>query len=269
MELSLLITDDEALDREGLAGQLDWEQYSITKVFIAKDGRSALDIIKKNNVDILFTDIKMPLMTGIELAQLAREINPSLQIVFVSGYDDFTYAKMAIHISVYEYLLKPVCTDELTECVINMVEQIKELRAEEEYRNVLIQIAKDIEKHFYGVNISSSGKIKSNNEIAVMKITAYIENHYKENITLNKIAEDLYYTPNYLGYVFKKETNRKFSEYLMEYRIRQAAKLLEERKIKVIDAAMSVGYKDMPTFIKKFKAVYGVTPSEYRKYERQ
>jgi len=268
MELSLLITDDETLDREGLAGQLDWNQYSITTVLTAKDGRTALDILKSNDIDILFTDIKMPLMTGIELAQSAREINPSIQIVFVSGYDDFAYAKMAIHISVYEYLLKPVNTEELTECVINMVEQIKEQRAEEEYRNVLIQIAKDSDKYYSGVPENSSGKMKSNSEIAVNKIVSFIESNYKENVSLNKIAADLYYTPNYLGYIFQKETKRKFSEYLMEFRIRQAAKLLEERKIKVIDAAMSVGYKDMPTFIKKFKAVYGVTPSEYRKYER-
>jgi len=268
MDLKLLITDDETLDREGLRRQLDWTQFSINTVFTAKDGSTALEILKDNDIDILFTDIKMPIMSGIELAQLAREMYPSIEIVFISGYDDFSYAKMAIHISVYEYILKPVCTDELTKCVINLVERIKEQRAEAEYRSILLQIARDSEKRYAKEMTHSFGNKKTNNEIAVEKIIMYVETNYKENISLNKIAKTLYYTPNYLGKIFKIETNQKFNEYLIEYRIKQAAKLLQDKQVKVLEAAMSVGYKDMPTFIKRFKNVYGITPSEYRKYER-
>ena len=125
MDLKLLITDDETLDREGLARQLDWSQYSIREVFTAKDGPSALEILKKNDIDILFSDIKMPLMSGLELAKYARQIHPELEIVFISGYDDFMYAKMAINMSVHEYILKPVCTDELAACTANLVEKIR------------------------------------------------------------------------------------------------------------------------------------------------
>jgi len=292
VDLKLLITDDETLDREGLARQLVWKDYSIQEVFIAKDGPSALEILKKNNIDILFSDIKMPLMSGIELVQNALQLNPELQIVFISGYDDFMYAKMAIKIGVYEYILKPVSTDELAACVANLVERIQKreekkqtddkeqmVRGSDNDEGETNSLTRELQKletvsdirrwmkntiqtasdHLDDKRISKSGAI-------IEKVIAYVENNYQDTISLNKIAKSLFYTPNYLGNLFKLETNQKFSEYLMEYRIRQAALLLRDRNVKVLEASMSVGYKNMPTFIKNFKSIYGVTPSEYRKY---
>ena len=525
MELKLLITDDEVLDREGLARQLDWKQYSISEVFIAKDGPQALEILRKNDIDILLTDIKMPLMSGIELAQYARQIHPLIQIVFISGYDDFVYAKMAISINVFEYILKPVSTQELATCITNLVERSRKQKEELEQQGSLLRVASEgmqllrhklmldllfgvynniesrmkdmnmlqgasqltvllvelneyhtfpyesrmdrlqeiidnidfqyelepikvkedrlgivvsahkdttpcmmedalvelskkivaqasryfnitigvgstvsnyrelcnsydrsvqallnkqdngnegvlhftgdttqdngrslhkIEEEiaeclknldlvkamhlldylfdsfeqnkdssinsiqYYCVNIisqtvavlqnfnvntddlvGSTGSLiqkllkleaildirqwmrsiirtmidhldvkrKSKSREIVEKVIAYVESNYKENISLNKIAKDIYYTPNYLGNIFKQETNRNFNDYLMEYRIRQAATLLCEHDLKVLDVSKLVGYKDMPSFIKNFKSIYGVTPSEYRKFK--
>jgi len=110
------------------------------------------------------------------------------------------------------------------------------------------------------------GKRKSMRTAAVEKVISYVKSNYKDNISLEKIAKEIYYTPNYLGNAFKQETNQNFSRYLMEYRIRQAAQLLLDRNVKILDASLSVGYKNMSSFIKNFKSVFGVTPSEYRKY---
>ena len=253
MSLSLLITDDETLERDGLARQLNWSDYSITEVFTAKDGPSALEILRNKNIDILFSDIKMPIMSGIELAQHARQIHPALQIVFISGYDDFMYAKAAIQVNVHEYILKPVCSKELAACVTNLTEKI--LKQKEEQKNVI-----------WNVVDLMDGERKSMQTAAVEKVISYVEANYKDNISLEKIAKEIYYSPNYLGNAFKQETNQNFSRYLMEYRIRQAAQLLLDRNVKILDASMSVGYKNMSSFIKNFKSVFGVTPSEYRKY---
>ena len=104
VNLNLLIVDDEKLDREGLFRQLDWAQHHISGVFLAKNGPAALEIMAQHSIDILFTDIKMPRVTGVELAQQARQRNPKLRIVFISGYDDFQYMKSAIQISAHEYI---------------------------------------------------------------------------------------------------------------------------------------------------------------------
>jgi len=280
MDLKLLITDDETMDREGLARQLDWKEYSICEVFTAKDGLSALEILKNNDIDILLSDIKMPLMSGIELAKNAREIKPELQIVFVSGYDDFMLAKMAIQVSVYEYILKPVCTDELSACIKNLVDKVRAQRAilsknKQDVQSV--KESKDASEENSPVqklhNLKTTTEIdylerqrKSRSGSIVGEVISYVESNYKNNINLDKIARIMYYTPNYLGKIFKEETELYFSEYLMEYRMRQAAILLRDRNIKILEVSMSVGYKSIPTFIKNFKSVYGVTPSEYKKY---
>jgi len=257
VNLSLLITDDERMDREGLARQLDWRTYSICDVYVAKDGPSALQILKEQKVDILFSDIKMPIMSGLELAEKAREIHEEIEIVFISGYDDFSYAKKAININVHEYLLKPVSTEELKACVANLVEKIKNRRNFER--------ASSDNNFQEGIPLTERQK-RTRSNVAVQQVIEYVEENYMDNITLEKIAKVMYYTPNYLGNVFRQETNQRFSEYLMEYRIRQAALLLHDRNIKILEASISVGYRNIPTFIKNFKAVFGVTPSDYRKY---
>jgi len=245
MNLSLLITDDERMDREGLSRQIDWGAYSICDVLIAKDGSSALYILREQKIDILFTDIKMPIMSGLELAQKARELHNDIEIVIISGYDDFSYAQKAININVHGYLLKPVMTQELESCVDSLVSKIKTQRG------------------FGIVNIVNITN-KSSNPV-VQQVMDYISKNYMNDITLEKIAQIMYYTPNHLGNMFIRETNMKFSKYIMEYRIKQAALLLYDPNIKINEASIAVGYRHIPTFIKNFKSVFGVTPSVYRR----
>jgi len=269
MDLKLLIADDERLDREGLARQLNWNDYSISQVFTAKDGLAALEILNQNHIDILLSDIQMPLMSGFDLLQRARAIQPNLKIVLVSGHDDFAFAKKAISLGVQEYILKPVRTEELIIIIKNLVDMIiKEAgnnhaeidRNADHLMPSLSELKSSTEIQFI------QSKEKSVNERLVNKIIVYVEEHYASNITLEKIAQDLWYTPNYLGTIFKQETKMNFSKYLMEYRIRQAAKLLQDHKLKILEVSILTGYNNIPTFIKNFKSVYGVTPSEYRKY---
>ena len=524
LDLKLLIVDDEKLDREGLLGQLDWSRHHITEVILAKNGPAALEIIKQQNITILFTDIKMPRMSGVELAQHAKQLNPDIKIVFISGYDDFQYMKSAIQISAYEYILKPVNTNELLICVKRIVNDVLSISKNQIEKKALIKVADeglpllrqklmksiifgedddfenkmkemdiqieygcmavllievdnhqifpksdlskmivdlqkiictlphrfdlleavevekdqiavitgatiDFEKmeveitafantilshtissfsvtigvggvvgslrdlnvsynrsvqavisklykgkgvvlsfdgndnedgidhvkkmdyeiancllkldmtkagflldrmfdnfkrqknndrqniQYHCINIISrveiilseinvriediigenkasigklleletisdiqqwmkvtirtiieylDGKKNSKSGKIVGEVITYIEAKYAEDISLNAIARILFYSPNYLGNIFKQEIGQGFSEYLIEYRIKKAAELLRDDKKKVLEASLAVGYKDMPTFIKNFKAIYGVTPSGYR-----
>jgi len=245
MEIKLLIVDDERLDREGLLRQLDWEIHAIDEVMIANNGPNAIKILKEKNIDILMTDIKMPVMSGIELARQARSINPEIKIVFISGYDDFEFMKAAIKVSAYEYILKPVQTDELETCITGLINKIF--------------IENERAQPF-----DNDTKRKNNSSVVINQVIGYIEANYKKNISLNVIAKSMFYTPNYLGSLFKQETGQYFSDFLVGFRIKKAATLLRSKKIKIVEASLSVGYKDMPTFIKNFKSIYGVTPSEYR-----
>jgi two-component system, response regulator YesN len=128
-----LIVDDERLDREGIKGQIEWKDLNITIVETAKNGFEALAVIESQKPDILITDVKMPGMNGLILAQKASEIVPWIKVIFISGFDDFEYVKNALLINAYEYLLKPVDTDDLLTAIKKVVnERIKERKTEEE-----------------------------------------------------------------------------------------------------------------------------------------
>lgn len=93
----------------------------------------------------------------------------------------------------------------------------------------------------------------------------YIEKNYRENISLGELAKHKYFmNSSYLSRLFKQETGKTFSGYLMELRIKKAAELLKDGDIKVNDAASLSGYNDVSHFIQYFKKQYGCTPEEYR-----
>lgn len=111
--LKMIIVDDEYLERNGLAKSMDWGNIGIEIAGLYDNGKAALNAILQNKPDILLTDIKMPIMDGLTLAQKVREIDQIIKIIFISGYEDFQYAKKAIELNASEYILKPFVLDDL------------------------------------------------------------------------------------------------------------------------------------------------------------
>jgi two-component system, response regulator YesN len=108
----VMIVDDEPVIRYGLKASipLDDGKYELTGTFA--NGKEALDYFKKQCPDILITDIKMPVMDGLELARLALDIHPSLKIIFISSYSDFDYVREGLKLGAVDYLLKPTLEPE-------------------------------------------------------------------------------------------------------------------------------------------------------------
>lgn len=102
---SVLVVDDEIRQREAVIGNVDWQRAGFEVVGGAENGIEALDLLEKLEPDLVLTDIKMPLMTGLELAKRTREIRPATKFVILSGYDDFEYAQEAFKYNVIRYLL--------------------------------------------------------------------------------------------------------------------------------------------------------------------
>ena len=111
---SVLVVDDEIRQREAVIKSVDWEKAGFNVVGDAENGIEAIEQLEKLEPDLILTDIKMPLMTGLELAARAREIRPATKFVILSGYDDFEYAQEAFKYNVIRYLLKPISASELT-----------------------------------------------------------------------------------------------------------------------------------------------------------
>ena len=104
----VLLCDDEPSVTNFLKSSIAWESLGIQNVYTASDGREALSIFEKRQIDLLITDIRMPFMDGLSLSKLVMEEQPDIKIIILSGYDDFEYAQQAIKIGVEQYLLKPI-----------------------------------------------------------------------------------------------------------------------------------------------------------------
>ena len=112
--LSVLIVDDETIIRRGKRKLLDWEKLGFQVAGEAINGFDALEFLQKHQTDVILTDIKMPLMDGIALSKEISAKYPSSEIIIVTGYDEFSYAKEAVRAGVFDFLLKPVDPEELT-----------------------------------------------------------------------------------------------------------------------------------------------------------
>lgn len=126
----ILIVDDEKLERNGIKFLLKKTETEL-EVFEASNGRDALELLKHQTVEILLTDIKMPYVSGLELAEKVSSQYPEMKIVMFSGYSDFSYAQTAIRYGVSDYILKPVDPLEFQKTMKKLLEEIEREKAEE------------------------------------------------------------------------------------------------------------------------------------------
>lgn len=116
----LIIADDEHYVREALKGIIPWEEYGFEISAEAENGEQALDLIETDPPQLLIADIEMPFMNGIQLAEILACSYPGIKIIFLTGYDKFTYAYSAIKQGVSDYLLKPINVQELISAVVSI-----------------------------------------------------------------------------------------------------------------------------------------------------
>ncbi|SEK50885.1 two-component system, response regulator YesN [Paenibacillus sp. cl141a] len=136
---TLLIVDDEASVVEGLAHTIPWQKIGIDEVRKAYSAFEALEILQTQPVDIMISDITMPRMNGLELVEITKSRWKNIKTILLSGYADFAYAKEAITLGTYEYLLKPVSDEVVLEKVGGAVESLRQERESSETYNRAVQ----------------------------------------------------------------------------------------------------------------------------------
>ncbi len=130
MKYKLLLAEDEQIERLAMKKIINMQYQDIYEIFEAENGIQAVDIALKEKPDMIFMDIKMPGMTGLEAATKIRESNKSVKIIFVTAFDTFEYAKGAVSVKAEEILLKPVDMDEFIPKMNEWTEQLEQERNE-------------------------------------------------------------------------------------------------------------------------------------------
>lgn len=130
-KIKILLVDDEREEREGISWLIEKYQYPM-EIMQASNGKEALQYIEKTKIDILFTDVKMPIMNGLELAKKVHETKPEIKIIIFSAYGEFSYAKQALEANAVSYLLKPIEIEEFQNVMVSVIESVQKENEEGE-----------------------------------------------------------------------------------------------------------------------------------------
>jgi len=259
VRLKILIIDDEYLVRLGLKSTIDWASYGFDIVGEAEDGQEGLERALALGPDIIITDIRMPFMDGIGLMEQLRQHGLNIKVIVLSGYDDFYYAKQAMAYGAFDYILKPVENEQLVQVVRKLAqvisnERISERIGKQKLTRDLVALLKEIRIH----KTPPGAKV-------VERAIAWIHDHYAEDISVSGIAEHLYISSSYFMRVFKENTGITVNEYITEYRLEKAKKLLRTNRYKIYEVCDYVGFRDPRHFAQLFKKYTKLTPRQYMK----
>ena len=114
MLLNVMIVDDEPSNIYGLVRYINWQELGYELPITAESGEEALAILAESPCDVLISDVSMPGMNGIELVARAKEIHPQLQVMMISGYNEFEFVQDAIQVGAQAYVLKPLKPEEVS-----------------------------------------------------------------------------------------------------------------------------------------------------------
>lgn len=239
----VMIVDDEMAIRSLLRRTINWEEMNLCVEGEAASGIEAINIIDEVRPDIIFVDIRMPFMNGIEFARLAIKRYPKLKIIILTAYDDFQYAKDCIGIGVSNYLLKPIVRTEINDTLLKIKEKLDEERNQPES----------------DAGIDETGGYS----IAIEEIIKYIKDNYEDKtLNLTSVSRIFGFNSSYLSRKFKEETGQGLSAYLTEIRMEKAKELAKKGTIMYM-TAQKVGIPDPNYFGKLFKRNVGITYSAY------
>ena len=160
----VLLVDDEIHVIEGLKTTIDWDSLGIGTVLTAANGQEAWEIFLRENPDLVLTDVAMPQMNGLTLARQIRERNPDIPILILSGYDEFEYARTALHLQVSRYILKPAVYTEIQAILKETLAEVEAARRGRQYnREFLSYIERSLpalrEQFLYDLITSEKSRI--------------------------------------------------------------------------------------------------------------
>lgn len=145
MSFKVLIADDERVIREGMATLIDWESLGFSVCGMAANGLEALKMAENLKPDLILVDIRMPLLSGLQMIERTRSILPEVLFIIISGHDEFDFARKAINLGVKDYLLKPVKESLLLDSINRIREELLQRRKnQDQYNFAIAQLQKNM-----------------------------------------------------------------------------------------------------------------------------
>jgi two-component system response regulator YesN len=247
---NLLVVDDESESRNTLCNCFPWGELDFAVIAQANNGAEALKLIQRLPIDVVLCDIKMPVLSGIDLAQELYHRKPKPLIIFLSGYRDFEFAQKALTFGVRYYIVKPARYEE----IMSTFQMLKQELDSRSSVTATVSNPNCPEKNVDSSNVQ---------EKIVQMVKKYIKENYA-HASLEEASKLVHLNSSYLSQLFKQKTGNNFSDYLIEVKMTKAAELLMDYQLKTYTVSEMVGYTNAKNFARTFKSFYGVNPREYR-----
>lgn len=242
--MNLLVVDDEFYSVEGICQKIQAATLPFDSVYRAYSLAQAQECFEQTRIDVLITDIRMPKGSGLELVTWVRERGYRTVCVFLTAFAAFDYAQEALRLGGFEYLLKPVDEQELLSCVRRAISRARMLET---------------------LGERAEARLEGQPTGVVKEICAYIREHLSEDLTRDELAQRAFLSPDHLSHIFREQTGRSLTDYIMEQRVKRAKELLLASDMSVRDVALASGFQNISYFAKQFKRRTGKTPQAFRK----
>jgi two-component system response regulator YesN len=241
MGFSSFVIDDEKWIGIDMKKTVNWEKAGFELPTFYQDPILAYNKLIANPVDVIFTDIRMPSFSGIDLIRSLREKKIDSEIVIISAYEDFVIAQQSIRLNVFDFCLKPINPKR-----INEILQSLSLKLNHKKKSNLNETCDDT-------------------QIIIKKIIHYLEQNITQKITLDDVANKFFINKSYVCYLFRKNYDKTFSQYVNNLKIERAKELLANTNLSNEKIAEYLSYCDYYYFTRVFKNNTGISPFEYRK----
>ncbi|MCR5249293.1 MAG: response regulator [Lachnospiraceae bacterium] len=235
----VFLVDDDSFILEELVEMVQWAENGFEVSGSCTDPQEALRRIPELRPEVVFCDLKMPVMDGNELIRRLREAGVDCEFVMLSAYDSFENVRTFFQQTGFDYILKPVNNEDI-QIVLERL------------------MAKLAEKY----PLEDREGLTENPEFN--KLVTYLNENFEEKITLGGLAQQFGFSKNYICALFQKYYNKSLNLYLTDLRMAHARELLMDKTILIKEVAYHCGYMDYYHFFKVFKEHYGISPREMR-----
>lgn len=251
-DYTILIVEDDP----DINAYLQKELKPNFRILAAENGRVAVDILAKENVSLVISDVMMPEMNGYELCKRIKSdiVFSHIPVILLTALSDDKQRMYGIASGADEFIQKPFNIEEVKLRIVRLLEERARLR------NAFAQ-----ELQSPAASRLKTDKAESMDELFMRKFMALIEESYPDsNFSIEKASEMLGLSRVHLYRKVKELTGVTPTDFLRNYRLKQAAALLRQKDCNVNEAAYATGFSSPPYFSKCFKAVYNITPTEYQ-----
>lgn len=243
----MLVDDDRAL-RYVYSKMEAWEKYGFSITESLSNGTQALERLKEQAVDVIFTDIRMPFMDGITMMKEVKKRYPGMHFVLISSYDEFEYAREGLRMGALDYIVKPMSESDLENTLEHL---IKELGGDE--KPLMTEVMDSV----------TEAEVNWNDPV-LSRLCRYLEQHMECGFTLEEMAEELELNKDYLGKLIKSKTGLSFRSLYHKVKIAYAKPMIKSGKYKVYEISEMLGYTSTDYFTRIFRQHTGMSPAEYK-----